>query len=259
MWTFLTPSRFPVVAALVLATACGGGDPAPDPDPDPSTIDNDGDGFTADVDCDDNDASVYPGAPEICDGKDNSCNDLVDDEDPDVVGQLSWFPDEDGDGYGDELADATLACFAPEGMVNDDTDCDDADRVVHPGRFDFADLKDNDCDGEFDEDVGTEEYRHDTDIQPIWGSSCSGCHIGGSSGGLSLASSAWPRIFQVGSSVRGLDYITPGDHQGSYLWHKLKGAHADVGGSGGRMPPSGALPDRTLDIIDTWIWEGAVR
>ena len=41
--------------------------------------DDDGDGFTSDVDCDDNDDTVYPGAPELCDGKDNDCNTSVDD------------------------------------------------------------------------------------------------------------------------------------------------------------------------------------
>jgi hypothetical protein len=42
-------------------------------------LDCDGDGFNYDVDCDDNDPSVYPGAPEICNGKDSDCNGLVDD------------------------------------------------------------------------------------------------------------------------------------------------------------------------------------
>jgi bacillopeptidase F len=38
-------------------------------------LDNDGDGVTADLDCDDGDASVYPGAPEVKhDGVDQDCN-----------------------------------------------------------------------------------------------------------------------------------------------------------------------------------------
>ncbi len=42
--------------------------------------DDDLDGFSVSGgDCDDNDNTVYPNAPEICDGKDNDCNSLVDD------------------------------------------------------------------------------------------------------------------------------------------------------------------------------------
>jgi hypothetical protein len=42
--------------------------------------DQDGDGFSvADGDCNDADPTVFPGAPELCDGKDNDCNHAVDD------------------------------------------------------------------------------------------------------------------------------------------------------------------------------------
>ena len=55
----------------------------------PSAGDIDMDGFTTDEgDCDDLDNAIYPGAEEICDGKDNDCNGVVDDG-----------YDDDGDGY----------------------------------------------------------------------------------------------------------------------------------------------------------------
>jgi hypothetical protein len=44
-------------------------------------FDGDGDGFTVCEDCDDNDIAVYPGAREVCDGKDNDCNGKIDEVD----------------------------------------------------------------------------------------------------------------------------------------------------------------------------------
>jgi hypothetical protein len=78
-------------------------------------LDADGDGFTVcEGDCDDDDNTVYPGAPELCDGEDNDCDGAV------PAGET----DTDGDGY--------RVC---EG------DCNDSDaRVSVPGQADTTSL-----------------------------------------------------------------------------------------------------------------------
>ena len=51
--------------------------------------DLDGDGYDQMVDCDDHDPSVHPGAPELCNGKDDDCDGLL------SPGER----DDDGDGW----------------------------------------------------------------------------------------------------------------------------------------------------------------
>ena len=111
-------------------------------------VDADADGFTSDEDCDDSNADVNPSAQEACDGLDNDCDGLVDDADDSVEGQSAWYPDLDGDGYGNaEVED--VACDAPAGHVADGTDCDDLNAAFHPGadESDCTDSADYNCDG----------------------------------------------------------------------------------------------------------------
>lgn len=107
--------------------------------------DHDGDSYVQLDDCDDEDADVYPGAPERCDGEDQDCDGEVDEEAEDAA---LWFPDLDGDGYGAAGAAAVAGCDAPDGHVADASDCDDAMEGVHPGAPEVAyDGIDDDCDG----------------------------------------------------------------------------------------------------------------
>ena len=88
-----------------------------------SAEDGDGDGISpCDGDCDDNDAAV--GAPTL------------------------WFPDADGDGFGDATADGQARCDRMPDEQPDATDCDDGAVVVFPGAPESCgDDIDRDCDG----------------------------------------------------------------------------------------------------------------
>ncbi|MED5369690.1 MAG: MopE-related protein [Myxococcota bacterium] len=111
----------------------------------PLFADADQDGFNAADDCDDDNASVYPGASEVCDGLDNDCDGTADNGASDAV---VWYQDADGDGFGD--TDATLeACTVPAGYSAVAGDCDDSSIYINPGAVedDCTDPVDYNCDG----------------------------------------------------------------------------------------------------------------
>jgi hypothetical protein len=82
---------------------------------------------------------------EWCDGLDNDGDGEVD-EDGDVVDAPAWYPDADGDGWGDG-ANPVFACAQPVDHLPDAGDCDDADPGVNPDAEDVCDGIDNNCDG----------------------------------------------------------------------------------------------------------------
>ncbi len=99
-------------------------------------------------DCDDDDPALNPSADEVCDGIDNDCDGDVDDEDDglDTSSASTWYRDADADGYG-HADDTTLACVPPDGYVEDNTDCDDADDAINPSADEICNGVDDDCDG----------------------------------------------------------------------------------------------------------------
>lgn len=109
-------------------------------------IDNDQDGFYASDDCDETDPTVFPGAEEICDGLDNDCDGEIDED-----GLTRFYPDLDGDGYGDASSAGEEDCGVEPDRATNNADCNDADIDVNPNADEVCDGVDNNCDGQVDE------------------------------------------------------------------------------------------------------------
>jgi hypothetical protein len=107
-------------------------------------------------DCNDLDSQIHPMAEELCDGEDNNCNGLEDDE---AVDAQLWFEDGDQDGYGDPDQESA-ACEPPSGYVADGSDCDDNDDDVSPAAAELCNGLDDDCNGLVDEGEASDA--------PIW-------------------------------------------------------------------------------------------
>ncbi len=134
------------LCVLTLAmTACKGDEPAGDSS---ASSDFDGDGYAQAEDCDDDNATVNPGADELCDSLDNNCDGLID---VDPIDPQTFYGDEDEDGYAGDAVTVS-ACEAPEGFSDTMTDCDDLRADVNPAADERCDGADNDCDGLTDDE-----------------------------------------------------------------------------------------------------------
>ena len=107
-------------------------------------------------DCNDSNTAISPAASEVCDAlnTDEDCDGLVDDADPSVSGQQTWYRDNDGDGYAAIGASTLISCDTPVGYVSSGGDCDDSLASVSPAGTEVCDSldRDEDCDGLADDD-----------------------------------------------------------------------------------------------------------
>lgn len=118
-------------------------------------VDNDGDGESdisvGGTDCDDTNPNIYAAAPEHCDGQDENCNGLIDDNATDAT---LWYADNDGDGWGSD--NGTLACTRPSGALDSGGDCDDNNADIYQGAIEQCDGLDDNCDGSVPLDESTD-------------------------------------------------------------------------------------------------------
>lgn len=115
--------------------------------------DDDGDGLVdircgpLGIDCDDRDPATGPGTPERCDGRDNDCDQRID-EDSD--GRI-WFRDLDGDAFGSADSGTTVSCSAIPGFQQQSGDCADTDPTRFPGASEQCNGIDDNCNFQIDD------------------------------------------------------------------------------------------------------------
>jgi hypothetical protein len=117
--------------------------------------DDDGDGHGGQCDCDDADPEVNSDAFEVCDGRDQNCDDLIDN---DPIDGVVFYRDADGDGEG--TGDLTVTgCddAAPAGYVGNARDCDDTSAEISTAAPEVCDGLDNNCDGAADNGITCED------------------------------------------------------------------------------------------------------
>jgi cysteine-rich repeat protein len=146
-------------------------------------------------DCNDADNTVFTGAEELCDNKDNNCNNVCDETAP------KWYVDCDGDGYASAGASAVQQCAKPPpssscgtGSVREwtnrapadlgTTDCWDTSSAVNPSitAYSVNAIAGRPASVNYDYNCDNVETKYWTSTSVTSSSSCRGIGIGGISG-----------------------------------------------------------------------------
>jgi len=97
------------------------------------------------------------------------------------------------------------------------------------------------------------QVDYDTQIQPIWTSNCTSCHVYGHGSGLNLTtgSSYNDLVDVVSQNYAPALRVASGDPSSSVLYNKINNS----GTYGGGMPPSGQMSASNISLVETWINE----
>ena len=118
-----------------------------------------------DTDCDDSESLANPSQLEIYDSIDNDCDGDIDE------GYTVYYQDLDSDSYGN-ADESQGAKVQPLGWVADNTDCDDGNEDINPGKDELADRIDQNCDGKVDDGISymfTTEKTYNTNLGDLTG------------------------------------------------------------------------------------------
>jgi streptogramin lyase len=141
------------------------GFPNSDGDGEADCIDNDDDNDDDPdiVDCAPLDPTINHNAKEVCDGKDNDCNSLLDE--PGAGGCNSFYKDKDDDGWGMANKSQCLCAPSDEYSATQPGDCDDSTWAINPDGTEVCNNQDDDCDGITDNTgaLGCKDYYMDLD------------------------------------------------------------------------------------------------
>jgi|GEM_PF-2652876 len=114
---------------------------------------------TNNTDCNDGNPMIKPGAAETCNGVDDNCNVQVDEG----LTFVDYYPDSDGDTFGNKNATPINACNPVVGRVTNKLDCNDANFVIKPGATEVCNGVDDNCNGNTDEGLTFVSYYTDAD------------------------------------------------------------------------------------------------